>query len=68
MPVVRVHIRIYLFVKNHIWTHRPPEKQALQLSVTRNLNVRFADKNCKLLLKMLTAHTYLFVWHSSFYF
>ena len=44
-----------------------PEKSAPQLPVTHNLDVRFADKNSKSLLKMLIAHIYLFVWHWSFY-
>ena len=38
-----------------------PEKSTPQLPVTHNLDVRFADKNSKSLLKMLIAHTYLFV-------
>ena len=44
-----------------------PEKHTPRLSVTRNLNDRFADKTSKSLLKMLTANVYLFVWHWSFY-
>ena len=38
-----------------------PEKRTPQLPVTHNLDVRFADKNSMSLLKMITAHIYLFV-------
>ena len=38
-----------------------PEKRTPQLSVTHNLDVQYADKNSKSLLKMLTAYIYLFV-------
>ena len=38
-----------------------PEKRSPQLPVTHNLDVQYADKNSKSLLKMLIAHIYLFV-------
>ena len=38
-----------------------PERRTPQLPVTHNLDVQFADKNSKSLLKLLIEHIYLFV-------
>ena len=47
---------MYKIISEHMGTS---EKHTPQLSVTGYFNVRFADKNCKSLLKMLM-HTFAF--------